>query len=477
MYDYDWLVIGSGPAGEKGAVQAAYFGKRVAVIEKERVVGGACINTGTLPSKTLRETAIYISGYRNREMYGLSCNIDASFSVNELMCRQDPVIQGEQTRLRENLRRHNVDLISGTATFVDEHTVEIVPASGVPRRVTADAILVAVGSSPYRPAFVPFEDPAVDDSDTILQLPTIPSELVVLGGGVIGCEYGSLFAALGTKVTIIEGRDQILGFLDGEINRLLHFQLQKLGCEILLQTTVSSIARHGDGLVLTLHDGRELGCQRVLFAGGRAGNTRSLGLDRIGVQVDSRGLLKTDAQGRLAGTASGRVFAAGDVVGFPSLASVAMEQGRVAACHAFGFQYKQRVAENFPYGLYTLPEVSMIGETEESCRQKGIDYEVGRASYRGNARGQIVGDLEGVVKLIFAVEDKRLLGVHILGERATELIHIGQAVLHFGGTIDDFIDQVFNFPTLSELYKYAAYDGLGRKARRATSVMAAVRAE
>lgn len=477
MYDYDWLVIGSGPAGEKGAVQAAYFGKRVAVVEKEPVVGGACINTGTLPSKTLRETAIYISGYRNREMYGLSCNIDSTFSVNELMCRQDPVIQGEQHRLRENLRRHNVDLLAGTARFLDEHTVEITPLAGVPRRVTADAILVATGSTPFRPDYVPFEDPDVDDSDTILQLPTIPKELVVLGGGVIGCEYGTLFAALGTKVTIVEGRDQILGFLDGEINRLLHYQMQKLGCEILLNTAVTEIGRDHEGLKLTLGDGRELRCGRLLFAGGRAGNTRSLGLERIGVQPDGRGLLKTDPQGRVLGARGGRVFAAGDVVGFPSLASVAMEQGRVAACHAFGFQYKTKVASQFPYGLYTLPEVSMIGETEESCRAKHIDYEVGRASYRGNARGQIVGDLEGVVKLIFAAEDKRLLGVHILGERATELIHIGQAVLHFGGTIDDFIEQVFNFPTLSELYKYAAYDGLGRKSRRQTTVMAAVRPE
>lgn len=467
-YDFDLLVIGSGPAGEKGAAQAAYFGKRVALVEKQAELGGACVNTGTLPSKTLRETALFLSGYRQRELYGLACRLDGSVSVPELMCRQDPVLGHEKARIRANLARHNVTLLDGAAAFLDEHTVEVTPVEGAPRRVTADVVLVATGSSPHRPEYVPFEDPAVDDSDSILRLDKIPEALVVLGGGVIGCEYASIFAALGTRCTVVEGRAQILGFLDGELNALLTAQLRALGCEILLERQVTEVGRSGDGkLHCRLSDGTDLVCERLLFAGGRAGNTRGLGLDRIGAHPDGRGLLRCDEHFRVLGVPGGRVYAAGDVVGFPALASVAMEQGRVAVCHAFGFAYKQRVASQFPYGLYTIPEVSMIGETEESAKKKGIDYEVGRARFRDNARGQIVGDVEGMIKLVFDARDGKLLGVHILGERATELVHVGASVLHFGGGVHDFIDMVFNFPTLSDLFKYAAYDGLGRLQHRA----------
>jgi len=467
MYDYDWLVIGSGPAGEKGAVQAAYFGKRAAVVEKQPKLGGACVNTGTLPSKTLRETALYLSGWRQREMYGMSCQLRQGVSVPELMCRQDPVLGTECDRIQRNLDRHKVDLLSGEATFLDEHTIELVPADGAPRKVTFDAALIAVGSSPYRPPFVPFEDPNVDDSDTILRLDAIPKAMVILGGGVIGCEYASIFSALGTRCTIVEGRDSILGFLDGEINQVLTTQLGKLGCEMVFKQNVVDVSRKGKQLTCTLDGGRVLECERLLFAGGRAGNTQTLGLARIGAQADARGLLRCDEHFRVAG-ARGRIYAAGDVIGFPALASVAMEQGRVAACHAFDIKYKQKVASQFPYGLYTIPEVSMIGETEESAKKKGIDYEIGKALYRDNARGQITGDLDGLVKLIFEAPTKKLIGVHILGERATELVHTGASVMHFGGRIDDFIEQVFNFPTLGELFKYAAYDGLGRLARRAS---------
>jgi NAD(P) transhydrogenase len=466
MHDYDWLVIGSGPAGEKGAVQAAYFGKRVAVVEKQPSVGGACVNTGTLPSKTLRETALFLSGYRQREMYGVSVQLDRGLSVPELMCRQDPVLGSEGARIRENLMRHKVELLDGEARFLDEHTVEIAPADGPPRRVTADAVLIATGSSPYRPPFVPFEDPEVDDSDSILRLDRIPHKMVILGGGVIGCEYASIFAALGTKITIVEGRDAVLGFLDAEVNQLLTAELRRLGCELLFKREVVEVGRRDGALHCKLSDGTDLECERLLFAGGRAGNTRTLGLERIGARAVARGLLHCDAHFAVEGVRGGRVYAAGDVVGFPALASVAMEQGRVAACHAFGIEYKQKVASQFPYGLYTIPEVSMIGETEESAKKKGLDYEVGRAFYRGNARGQIVGDVSGMLKLLFAVADKKLIGVHIIGERSTELVHVGQAVMHFGGRIDDFIEQVFNFPTLGEMFKYAAYDGLGRLQRR-----------
>ncbi len=467
MRDYDWLVIGSGPAGEKGAVQAAYFGKRVALIEKNETPGGACVNTGTVPSKTLRETALFLSGYRQREMYGgLQLSLKHEVSVPELMARQAPVTHSEHQRIRANLERHGVDFLDGSASFLDEHTLEVRPSQGASYRVRTDAVLIATGSSPHRPSFVPFEDPEVDDSDSILRLDSIPKAMVILGGGVIGCEYASIFAALGTRCTIVEGRDAILGFLDAEVNQVLTEQLRALGCELVLKREVVEVGRAGGKLHCRLSDGTDLTCERLLFAGGRAGNTLSLGLPRIGAQADARGLLRCDEHFRVAGARGGRIYAAGDVVGFPALASVAMEQGRVAACHAFGIDYKQKVASQFPYGLYTIPEVSMIGETEESAKQKGIDYEVGRARYRDNARGQIVGDLNGMVKLIFAAADRKLLGVHILGERATELVHTGAAVMHFGGRIDDFIDQVFNFPSLGELYKYAAYDGLGRLHKR-----------
>ncbi len=468
MYDYDLVVIGSGPAGEKAAVQAAYFGRRVALVEKAPALGGACVNTGTLPSKTLRETALFLSGHRQREMYGLTVHLEGAPSVPQLMCRQEPVLGSEAKRIRANLARHRVDLVAGCAQFVDEHTLEVTPDDGAPRHLSADVVLIATGSSPFRPEFVPFEDPEVDDSDSILRLDKIPHAMVILGGGVIGCEYASIFAALGTRCTIVEGREQILGFLDGEVNQLLTAQLNKLGVQTLFKREVVEVGRRDGVLHCRLSDGTDLACERLLFAGGRAGNTRGLGLDRIGAAADARGLLKVDDKFRVAGVAGGRVYAAGDVIGFPALASVAMEQGRVAACHAFGIEYKQKVASQFPYGLYTIPEVSMIGETEESAKKKGLDYEVGRARYGDNARGQIVGDPDGLLKLVFDARDKKLLGVHIVGERATELVHIGQAVMHFSGRIDDFIDQVFNFPTLGELFKYAAYDGLGRLSRRAS---------
>jgi NAD(P) transhydrogenase len=470
MHDFDWLVIGSGPAGEKGAVQAAWFGRRVAVVERAPAHGGACVHTGTLPSKTLRETALYLSGHRQREMYGLDVHLQRDVSVHDLMCRQDAVLGNEAGRIARNFERHGVTQLRGHATFVDAHTLRIEPPDAAPYTVTADAVLIATGTSPFRPTWVPFDDPLVSCSDTILDLDRIPKAMVVLGGGVIGCEYASIFAALGTKVTIVEGREQILGFLDGEVNARLSTALEALGCEILLRREVVRVGRDADdALVCTLADGRSLPCERLLFAGGRSGNTASLGLSNIGVTPAARGLLTVDANYRVVGAPDGRIYAAGDVIGFPALASVAMEQGRVAACHAFDLGYKTAVSPLFPYGLYTIPEVATIGETEAQAQARGEDVETGRASYADNARGQIVGDLQGFLKLVFRASDRRLLGVHIIGERATELVHVGQSVMALGGTIDTLVHQVFNFPSLGELYKYAAYDGLGRLARRAST--------
>ncbi len=466
-YDYDLVVIGSGPAGEKGATQSAYFGKRVAVVEKEPKLGGACIHTGTLPSKTLRETALYLSQLQSRTLYGVSCEVRRDVSVPDLMCRQEPVIGSQNDRIKNNLAKHNIELLHGNASFLDEHTIEIVSQSGNVQRLTTDVTLIATGTIPFRPEFVPFEDPDVDDSDTILKLPEVPKRLVILGGGVIGCEYGSMFAALGCAVTIVEGRDTILGFLDNEVNHLLADRMRAIGVGLVLKRQVVDVSRKSGVLQCTLDDGRSLPCERLLFAGGRAGNTQTLGLDRVGITPDPRGLLKVDEHYAVVGARGGRIFAAGDVIGFPALASVAMEQGRVAMCQAFELGFKKRVAPMFPYGLYTIPEVSMVGETEETATKKGLEFEIGRSFYKDNARGQIIGDLTGMVKLLFTLPDKKIIGIHVLGERATDLVHVGMVVMHYGGKLDDLIEMVFNFPTLSELFKYAAYDGLGRLARRA----------
>jgi NAD(P) transhydrogenase len=461
---YDLVVIGSGPAGEKGAAQAAYFGKRVAVVEKSPQVGGACANTGTLPSKTLRESALIISGLRTREIYGMQCSLRGeALSVADFMVHKELVVKRERERILKNLARHEVELVQGNARLVGPHTVRVDGPNGS-RDLETEFILIATGSSPHRPPEIPFADPQVDDSDEVLSLDRIPPSFIVVGGGVIGCEYASIFAALGmTKVTIVEGRDRLLGFLDREIGDRLTAAFQRIGIDVYVNDQVVKYEKPGDrGVRVTLKSGTVLEADRLLVAAGRQGNVKGLGLEELGVKTDPRGRILVDAHFV---TSVPSVYAAGDVVGWPSLASTSMEQGRVAMCHAFGLGYKTEVAPQFPYGLYTIPEVSTVGDSEEDARKKGLDVEVGRASYVDNARGQIINDPDGLVKLVFERSTKKLLGVHILGERATELIHVGQAVLSFGGTIDWFIQNVFNYPTLTESYKYAAYDGLGRVAK------------
>ena len=461
---YDLVVIGSGPAGEKGAAQAAYFGKRVAVVEKNPQVGGACANTGTLPSKTLRESALILSGLRTREIYGLSCQLRGDgLSVADFMCHKEVVVRKERERILRNLDRHKIELIQGTARLTSPHAVRVEGPAGA-RELETDFVLIATGSSPHRPPEIPFSDPQVDDSDEVLALDRIPPSFIVAGGGVIGCEYASIFAALGTtKVTIVEARDRLLGFLDQEIGDRLTAAFRRIGIDVHVSDTIVKYEKPGDrGVRVTLKSGKVLEADRLLVAAGRQGNVKGLGLEELGVKTDPRGRIVVDEHFQ---TSVPSVYAAGDVVGWPSLASTSMEQGRVAMCHAFGLAYKSQVATQFPYGLYTIPEVSTVGDSEEDARKKGLDVEVGRASYVDNARGQIINDPDGLVKLVFERATKKLLGVHILGERATELIHVGQAVLSFGGTIDWFIQNVFNYPTLTESYKYAAYDGLGRLAR------------
>ncbi|MEP7125929.1 MAG: Si-specific NAD(P)(+) transhydrogenase [Byssovorax sp.] len=474
-YDYDLIVIGSGPAGEKGAVQAAYFGKRVAILEKARAPGGAAVHTGTLPSKTLRETAIYLSGYRNAELYGLTVTLDPTLAVPKLISRKDAVVNIEVERIDWNLNRHNVTYVHGTARVVDGHTVEVVEA-GETKNLTAEFILIATGSVPFQPASIPFADPDIDDSDTILQLDRLPKSMTVIGGGVIGCEYASMFCALGVKVTLIEPRDELLSFLDAEISEALRVALINLGIDVRLNTSAGEIKRVGDQIVTQLSEAApmvkaplqdahpiahagEIATEKLLFAAGRSGATAKLNLEAVGVKLLKRGYVEVDSDYR---TSVPSIYAAGDVVGFPALASTSMEQARVAVCHAFAFDYKRTMSQLLPYGIYTIPEVSCVGFSEEDARAKGMDVVVGRALYKHNARGRIIGDSDGLVKLVFDKTNRKLIGTNCIGDRATEIVHIGQAIILLGGTVDTLIEMVFNYPTLSECYKYAAYDALGR---------------
>jgi NAD(P) transhydrogenase len=462
---YDLVVIGSGPAGEKGAAQAGYFGKRVVLVEREANVGGAGINTGTIPSKTLRETALYLSGILQRGLYGVDYNVKGDITVPQFMYRKDEVVRTLWRTVEANIQRHHIELVHGQASFEDPRAIRVT-APGVPDRIlTAPVILVATGSYPNWPDRV-VHDPRLYDSDTILRMERLPRSLLVVGGGVIGCEYATIFRALGIEVRLLGGQDRLLPFLDAEISERLRLQMELMGLDVVLSDSMVEVDVGGREIAVTLKSGRVLEAEAVLFATGRMGATRGLALERAGLTAGKRGHLTVNAHFQ---TAVPHIYAAGDVVGFPALASTSMEQARVAMSHAFDLKFKERVSPVLPMAVYTIPEIATVGETEESCRDKKIPYFVGRALYSGNSRGQIIGDVSGLVKLVFACEDRRLLGVHILGEMASELIHLGQSWLLFKGTIDHLIDSVFNYPTLGEAYKYAAYDALGSLASMATT--------
>jgi NAD(P) transhydrogenase len=453
---FDLVVIGAGPAGEKAAAQAAYFKKRVAVIEREPEPGGAAVHTGTLPSKTLRETALYLSGHRARALYGVAVELDARATVPRLMSRKNAIAAAEARSFRQNFERHNVTYFQGRGQLVDEHTV-MITSQDDDRRIRGDYILIATGSKPHRPPDIDFADDFIHDSDEVLNINSLPASLTILGGGVIGCEYASMFAALGVAVTLVDARSEILPFLDLEIVARLKAAMVGAGIKLVQGQRWGAVRRVAGGVETALSDGSKLSTEQLLFAAGRSGSTQGLGLASVGLEPDSRGYLPVDAQFR---TKVPHILGAGDVIGFPALASVSMEQGRVAVCHAFGFSYKTSVAETMPYGIYTIPECSSFGETEETCQQKNIPYVAGRALYENNARGKITGDLDGITKLIVQRETRKIIGVHVIGERASELVHIGQTAIQLGGTVDLFIDMVFNYPTLSDSYKYAAYDCL-----------------
>lgn len=456
---FDLVVIGGGAAGEKGAAQAAYFGKRVAVVERRAEPGGATVHTGTLPSKTLREAALFLSGYRQRDLYGVSVEVASDLEVAKLIARKDAVRELEVQRMRENLARHKVELVRGTARLTGTTMVEVTNEQGRRRALSADVILIATGSSPFGPPGIPFEDPDVHDSDSILRIDRLPGSLAVLGGGVIGCEYASMFAALGTQVHLVERQAPLLPFLDAEIVERMVDGMAGLGVTFHLGERAETVARTDAGLVCTLPSGAPIAADKVLVTAGRTGNTAGLGLEALGIATDERGRLLVDGAFR---TSVPSVYAAGDVIGAPALASASMEQARVAVCHAFGFAYKQEVSGQIPYGVYTIPEVSCVGLSEQEAAARGVDAVVGRATFRDNARGAIIGDREGMTKLVFERATRRLIGCHCVGERASELVHVGQAVMTLHGTAETFIEMVFNYPTLSETYKYAAYDALAQ---------------
>jgi NAD(P) transhydrogenase len=465
-YDYDLLVIGSGPAGQRAAIQASKLGKRVAIIERKAVVGGVCINTGTIPSKTLREAVLYFSGYRLKEIYGESYVVKQDITMTDLLFRTDHVIRHEIDVTRSQLQRNRVETLNGDASFADPHTVRLkhLDMQGY-RDVSADKIVIAVGTAATRDPHIPFDGRRILTSDDILTMDRLPRTLAVVGAGVVGLEYASIFAALGVRVTLIDKRPRLLPFVDSEIMDTLAYHLRESRVTLRLEEEVSGIEPfdddRGGGVKILLASGKQTIAEKALYSIGRTGATDNLNLGAAGLAANGRSRLKVN---EFYQTSVPHIYAAGDVIGFPSLASISMEQGRLAACHAFGVK-AESVPRLFPYGIYTIPEISMVGRNEQELTEKDIPYEVGKAQYREIARGQIIGDSTGLLKLIFHLETRKLLGVHIIGEGATELIHIGQAVLAFEGKVDYFVDIVFNYPTLAECYKTAAFDGVNRLAR------------
>ncbi len=462
--DFDLIVIGSGPAGEKGAAQAAYFGKRVCLIERAPKPGGAAVNTGTIPSKALRETALYFSGLRQRGLYGVDYTVKDNITVQDFMFRERTVVEAEWKLIDDNLKRHGIEQIQGSASIVDGHTVEVTRFGEQKRRITGQCILIASGSHPQPPVGIAVDGEVIVDSDTLLTLDTIPRQMIVIGGGVIGCEYACTFAALGVQVTIINSRSRLLAHLDPEISDALRQQMtSRLGIKVLLDTNVTSIGRDGNRGVVRIGNESDLNADCILFSAGRMGCIEGLGLQSAGVRVNSRSYILVDDKYR---TTVPTIYAAGDVIGFPALASTSMEQARVAVCHAFDLKYKQKVSSVLPYCVWTIPEIATVGETPEQLTARGQAFEVGRSSFRMNPRGQIIGETEGSVKLLFNPSDQRLLGASVIGEGAGELIHIAMGCLTTNGTLDYFIQSVFNYPALADAFKYAAYDGLGAIAKR-----------
>ena len=469
-HDYDLLVIGSGPGGQKAAIAAAKLGRRAAVVERRGMVGGVCINTGTIPSKTLREAVLYLTGLNMRELYGQNYRVKEDITVADLTSRTQHVIGREIEVIRGQLFRNGIDLLHGTGRFLDPHTVAVHGEQGE-RTVTAANVVLAPGTTPARPAAVQFDHHRVLDSDGILKLDSIPRSLVVVGAGVIGIEYASMFAALGTRVTVVEQRDRMLDFCDSEVVEALKFHLRDLSVSFRFGEGVASVESFDRGTITTLVSGKRIPADAVMYSAGRQGATAELDLPAAGLEADARGRIAVDADYR---TAVPHIYAVGDVIGFPALAATSVEQGRLAACHALG-EPADNLVDLQPIGIYSIPEISFCGQTEDALTKSSVPYEVGISKYRELARGQIVGDSYGMLKLLVHTETRRLLGVHVFGSSATELVHLGQAIMTCDGRVDQLVDTVFNYPTLSEAYKVAALDVTNklRAVARLTTQMAA----
>lgn len=457
MAQYDLICLGCGPAGEKAATQAAYFGKRVAVIEQARQPGGAMVNTGTVASKSLRETALLCSSFRRRPLPGVDFSLDRHVSISRFMARKHLVQLQEHDRIESSFDRHGIVVHHGRGMIIDPHTVELTAENGGRQRLTAESILIATGSSPHRPAYVDFSTGDIVDAEGVLELASIPETLFVVGGGVIGSEYACIFAEMGVSVTILEPRDAIMPFLDAECRAILLRAMNDTGIQLRLGATVKEARGTGHGAILTLESGEELHAGNVLWALGRSGNTRGIGLENVGIVPDNRGQLKVNDRYQ---TSVPSIYAAGDVIGFPALASTSMEQGRIAVCRMFGIPFKEKLASIVPMGIYTVPAVSSVGLQEAEARAQGQSIIVGRARYQANVRGRMLGDETGLLKMIFDRQTRRLLGASIVGEDATELIHIAQAGIVGESTIEDYIQSCYNYPSLTEMFKYGAYAAL-----------------
>jgi len=457
--EYDLVVIGSGPGGQKAAIAAAKLGKRVAMVEKGNMLGGVCVNTGTIPSKTLREAVLYLTGMNQRELYGASYRVKENITPADLLARTQHVITKEIEVVRSQLLRNRVELLIGVGSFVDEHTILVEDASrGDKMTITAKFVVIATGTLPARPAGVSFDSHRVLDSDGILDLTSIPTTMVVVGAGVIGIEYASMFAALGTKVTVVEKRTSMLDFCDPEVIESLRFHLRDLAVTFRFGEEVTAVDVGANGTLTTLRSGKQIPAETVMYSAGRQGLTAPLALENAGLEADERGRIYVDDNFR---TKVEHIYAVGDVIGFPALAATSMDQGRLAAYHAFD-EPGAKLMDLQPIGIYSIPEVSYVGATEVDLTKESVPYEVGVSRYRELARGQIAGDTYGMLKILVSTDDLKLLGVHIFGSGATDLVHIGQAVMGCGGTVEYLVDAVFDYPTLSEAYKVAALDVMNK---------------
>jgi len=463
MKHYDLAVIGSGPAGQKAAIQSAKLGKRTAIMERETVVGGAAINTGTIPSKALREAVLHLTGASKRGLFGTNHRVKRDITIRDLVGVSQQVIRHELAVIRDAFDRNHIDLVWGAAHFEGPNLLQV-SRENETELITADHFVIATGTRPAKPSSVPFNDRSIFCSDKMLELDRLPKSLIVVGGGVIGTEYACIMATLGVRVTLVEGREHVLGFLDQEIAEAFQYHMRKSGMTLRLGEKVEQIEQlppdNGSGPLVqaTLESGKKLKAQTLLYAVGRQGTCSTLQLENVGLEYDDRERLDVNEQFQ---TAVEHIYAAGDVIGFPALASTSMEQGRMAVCHAFGVPIHS-MPQLFPVGVYSVPEISMVGKTERQLTEEGIPYEAGIANYRELARGQLLGDEEGMLKLLIHQENGTILGVHVIGSGATELVHIGQAVMALGGTVEYFVHNVFNYPTLAEAYKVAALNGVNK---------------